>query len=306
MTRILVTGGAGFIGSHLVDRLVRNGHDVLLLDNLHRARAPKLKYPAGCGAAAFVEGDIRDTALLSDVMRGCETIYHLAAQSNVMGAIDDAQYSFSTNTLGTFNVLRAAADAGARRVVFTSSREVYGESGYVPVDEDHPLAAKNPYGASKVAGEAYARTFAHCYGLDVAILRLANVYGPGDRDRVIPLWLEEAAAGRDLQVYGGSQVLDFIWIDTIIDALTYAGEFGLPGPTNIGTGVGTSILELASRILEVTGSRSSISRLAARGVEVTRFVADISRMRALGLEPEADPLAHLPAMADEFAVGIAV
>jgi UDP-glucose 4-epimerase len=306
MTRTLVTGGAGFIGSHLVDRLVRDGHDVVVLDNLRRARAPRLKHHIEPVTVSLVEGDIRDAALVRDVLQGCETVYHLAAQSNVIGAIEDAEYSFGTNTLGTFNVLRAAADADVRRMVFTSSREVYGESGYVPVDEDHPLAAKNPYGASKVAGEAYARTFAHCYGLDVAILRLANVYGPGDRDRVIPLWIEEAAAGRDLHVYGGNQVLDFVWIDTVIDALIYAGNTGLPGPTNVGTGVGTSILELASRILEVTGSRSGIARVPARGAEVTRFVADIMRMRALGLKPDADPLAHLPAMADEYAVSVAV
>lgn len=306
MTRTLVTGGAGFIGSHLVDRLVRDGHDVVVLDNLRRARAPRLKHRIERASAALVEGDIRDAALVRDVMQGCETVYHLAAQSNVMGAIEDAEYSFATNTLGTFNVLRGAADADVRRVVFTSSREVYGESGYVPVDEDHPLAAKNPYGASKVAGEAYARTFAHCYGLDVAILRLANVYGPGDRDRVIPLWIEEAAAGRDLQIYGGNQVLDFVWIDTIINALMYAGTYGLPGPTNVGTGVGTSILELASRIVEVTGSRSGIARVPARGAEVTRFVADVTRMRALGIEPDTDPLVHLPAMADEYAVSVAV
>ncbi|MBF6599357.1 MAG: SDR family NAD(P)-dependent oxidoreductase [Dehalococcoidia bacterium] len=306
MTRILVTGGAGFIGGHLVDRLVRDRHDVIVLDNMRRGRASALGQHLRAGDVELVEGDIRDAELLTGVMRGVETVYHLAAQSNVMGAIDDAEYSFTSNALGTFNVLRAAADAGAARLVFTSSREVYGESGYVPVDEDHPLAAKNPYGASKVAGEAYARTFAHCYGLDVAVLRLANVYGHGDRDRVIPLWLDAAAAGRDLNVYGGGQVLDFVWIATVIDALTLAGEEGLPGPTNIGSGVGTSILELARRIIEVGSSRSQIARVPARGAEVTRFVADTTRMRALGIEPESDPLAHLPALTEAYAAGVAV
>lgn len=306
MTRTLVTGGAGFIGGHLVDRLVHDRHDVIVLDNMRRGRASTLEQHLRAGDIGLVEGDIRDAGLLANVMRGVETVYHLAAQSNVMGAIDDAEYSFTSNALGTFNVLRAAVDAGAARVVFTSSREVYGESGYVPVDEDHPLAAKNPYGASKVAGEAYARTFAHCHGLDVAVLRLANVYGPGDRDRVIPLWLDAAAAGRDLNVYGGGQVLDFVWVGTVIDALTLAGEEGLPAPTNIGSGVGTSILELARRIIEVTSSRSQIARVPARGAEVTRFVADTTRMRTLGIEPDADPLAHLPALADAYAAGVAI
>lgn len=297
MTRALVTGGAGFIGRYLVDRLVERGDDVVVLDNLRRGTRAAIGGHIDAGAINFIEGDIRDAATLRDAMTRAETVYHLAAQSNVMGAIEDEDYSFTTNALGTVNVLRIATELGVKRVVFSSSREVYGEAQYTPVDEDHAMAAKNPYGASKVAGEAYCRTYAHCYGLDVAILRLANVYGQGDRDRVIPLWLEEAAAGRELRVFGGSQVLDFVGVNTVVDALVLAGERGLDGPTNIGSGTGTSIIELANRILEVTGSRSAIHRVAARGVEVNRFIADVARMRALGIQPDSDPLIHLAAMA---------
>ncbi len=297
MTRALVTGGAGFIGRSLVDRLVERGDDVVVLDNLRRGTRAAIQRHIDVGSINFIEGDIRDAAALRDAMARVETVYHLAAQSNVMGAIEDEDYSFTTNALGTVNVLRIATELGVKRVVFSSSREVYGEAQYTPVDEDHAMAAKNPYGASKVAGEAYCRTYAHCYGLDVAILRLANVYGQGDRDRVIPLWLEQAAGGRELRVFGGSQVLDFVGVSIVVDALVLAGERGLDGPTNIGSGTGTSIIELANRILEVTGSRSAIHRVAARGVEVNRFIADVTRMRALGIQPDSDPLIHLAAMA---------
>lgn len=305
MTRALVTGGAGFIGAHLVDRLVALGHETIVIDNFRRAERDRLKSHVRAGAVDLVEGDVRNHRAMASLAARADVIYHLAAQSNVMGALDDPEYSFTTNAYGTFNVLRTAVEAGVKRVVFTSSREVYGEAEYTPVDEDHPLGAKNPYGASKVAGEAYCRTFAHCHDIDVSVLRLANVYGPGDTGRVIPLWIGEAIGGHDLRVFGGNQVLDFVWIDRVVDALIYAGDRGLPGPVNIGSGVGTSILELGRRIVDVTKSSSLLVRTSARGVEVTRFVADVSRMRALGLTTEADPLAHLEELAAQHAAGVA-
>jgi UDP-glucose 4-epimerase len=305
MSRALVTGGAGFIGSHLVRRLVALGYDVTVLDNMKRGSRERLKPELRAGAIELIEGDIREPRDLKAAAAGCDLVFHLAAQSNVMGALQDSDYSFTTNVVGTYNVLRCAVDQQIPRVVFTSSREVYGEPLYTPVDEDHPLAPKNPYGASKVAGEAYCRTFAHCHGLDVAVLRLANVYGAGDTDRVIPLWIAEANAGRELRVFGGSQILDFVWIDTVVDALVYAGEYGVSGPTNIGSGVGTSILELGRRIIEAARSASIVVRGAARDAEVTRFVADTTRMRALGLMPDHDPLAHLPRLTEESAAVVA-
>jgi UDP-glucose 4-epimerase len=306
MKRVLVTGGAGFIGSHLVHALADRGYEVNVLDNLKRGRVRRIDRDIRSGAAYFIEGDIRDVEVLREAATGCNAIYHLAAQSNVMGALDDPEYSFTTNTQGTFNVLRCAVDLEIPRVVFTSSREVYGEPDYAPVDEDHPLKAKNPYGASKLAGEAYCRVFQNCYGLDVAVTRLANVYGPDDTSRVIPLWLEQASTGRDLTVYGGNQILDFIWIDTVVEALIHAGAHGLSGPTNIGSGVGTTILELGQRIIATLNANVDLVRLASRNAEVRRFVADITRMKALGIEPPSDPLAHLPQLADMYGVGVAV
>jgi nucleoside-diphosphate-sugar epimerase len=293
MATVLVTGGAGFIGAHLVRRLVGAGKDVIVLDNMKRGKRERLADLERAGKARVVVGDIRRLDDVAPLVRGCEAVFHLAAQSNVMGATDDPDYSVTTNVNGTCNVLRAAATAKVARVVFTSSREVYGDPAKLPVGEADPLRPKNAYGASKAAGEAYCRAFAASHGLAVEILRLANVYGPGDRGRVIPLWLDLAREGRDLPVYGGQQVIDFLWVGTAVEALLLASERGLPGPVNVGSGTATKILELAERILAITRSKSKVALSAAREIEVARFVADTRCLRSLGLTPEPDPLQHL-------------
>jgi nucleoside-diphosphate-sugar epimerase len=137
--------------------------------------------------------------------------------------------------------------------------------------------------------------------LKVEIVRLANVYGPGDSGRVIPLWLNAAQRGEDLTVYGGDQVIDFLWVGTAVDALRFASSHELPGPVNIGSGVGTKILDLAARVQAVTGSASRIVRAAAREIEVAKFIASTDRMRSVGLVPESDPLAHLSEIAPNYA-----
>ena len=300
-SKVLVTGGAGFIGRHLVARLVGAGTDVVVIDNMKRGSRDKLAKYVEQGRVQIVEDDIRRAEALNAAAAGCEVIYHLAAQSNVMGASDDPTYSITTNVVGTVNVLAAAALAGVKSVVFTSSREVYGEPPELPVGEDRPHLPKNLYGASKVAGEAYCRAFAATKGLRVDIVRLANVYGPGDSGRVIPLWLSAAQAGEDLKVFGGGQVIDFLWVGMAVDALLRATELGVPAPLNIGSGVGTSILDLATRILQVTGSKSRVVRMPSRDIEVAKFIADTTRMRAFGLVPEADPLQHLAEIAPSYA-----
>lgn len=297
--KTLVTGGAGFIGSHLVDRLVADGvEQVVIYDNLFRGKRENVAHHLGNPRVLFVEADLRDFDRLRDTMRGADVVYHLGAQSNVIGAVTDVDYSFTTNVIGTYNVLKAARELGVGRVVFSSSREVYGEAQYIPVDEAHPIGSKNTYGASKVAGEMYCRVFYNLFDVQTAVLRLSNVYGPRDFGRVIPIWLDRARKGLDLEVYGGKQVIDFVWVETVVEALVRASTYDIVGqPTNVGSGQGMAILDLAERILGLVDTGSRIAMRPARSAEVVRFEADVTRMREkLGLEPPGDPLHALARM----------
>jgi UDP-glucose 4-epimerase len=296
--KIVVTGGAGFIGSHLVDRLLRSDNDdtVVVVDNLSRGRKSNISQHAADPRFQLIEGDVRDAKAVQDALRGASTVYHLAAQSTVMGGVRDPLYTFKTNVVGTFNVLRAATHHRVERVLFASSREVYGEPISLPVQEDSPLQAINSYGASKVAGEAYCRAFRREWGLQVEIVRLGNVYGPRDVGRVIPAWIDQMALGQDLFVYGGKQVVDFVWVEQAIEAFVRAValEGPLP-PINVGSGTGTRIVDLARRIARLAGGHSHVKLQPARPMEVTRFVANVERMRQmLGVEPPLDPLMYLP------------
>jgi UDP-glucose 4-epimerase len=296
--RALVTGGAGFIGSHLVKRLLRAGTSVTVLDNLRRGSKEALAgHP---GDLTFIEGDIRDRGAVRDATQGADVVFHLAAQSSVMTADADTNYTLSTNVEGTRNVLEAAQAEQVRRFVFTSSREVYGDPTDLPVSETASLNPKNTYGVSKTKGEKLCREFEEGLGrgLEISILRLANVYGPGDRDRVLPIFLENAIHGRPLKLYGGQQMIDFVWIDVVVDALIrMANGPAIEGPINIGSGKGTTVAELARRVVAATGSTSTIEIAPAREIEVSRFIADIDKARqVLGTEPPADPLFRLAAL----------
>jgi UDP-glucose 4-epimerase len=296
---VLVTGGAGFIGSHLVEALLSRGtRRITVVDNLSRGRLSNLVHIEHDERLRFLEGDIRDYQTVRLAMTGARVVYHLAAQATVMGAARNIDYTFSTNVGGTYNVLKAAADAGVRRVIFASSREVYGEPLMLPVDEGHPLLSINSYGASKVAGEALCRAFSRESDLQTTALRIANAFGPRDIGRVIPYWIEQARAGNDLIVYGGDQILDFIWVTDVVEAMLIAAasDVALP-PINVASGTGTRILELARRIANLVGRTTETRVVPKRSIEVSRFIGNPERMRQLlGLVPATDPLARLSLM----------
>lgn len=301
--RVLITGGAGFIGSHLVDRLLASEqpvYDVIVFDNLRRGQRAHLEAHLSEGRVRLIEGDIRDEAALLAAMQGVEIVFHLAAQSNVIGSEADPDYAFTTNVVGAYNVLKTAESAGVRRIIFSSSREVYGDPEALPVREDAPLAPKNAYGASKVAGEMYFRIAQAREALETVIFRLANVYGPRDSGRVIPLWIERARNDEDLLLFGGDQLIDFVWVGDVVEALALAAlaerERVVGQIINVGTGAATPITDLAERILALSASQSALRRLPARSIEVRHFSADAGKLeRLLGLKPAPD-LAHLPAM----------
>lgn len=288
--RVLVTGGAGFIGHHLVPALVSRGHDVVVIDNFRRGR---WRLPALAGARV-VQGDIRDIDSCRAAAAGARAVVHLAAQSAVISSETDPAATIATNVTGTWNVVTAAREAGATHLVFASSREVYGEPARLPVHEDAPLAPRNLYGASKVAGEALVSTLRGT-GTAPSILRLANVVGSGDADRVVPLWVTAAQRGQPLKVFGGTQELDFVPVATVVAAIVRLVERGPVGaPVNVGSGTRTSLLALADRLRAEIGSGVPVEILPPRGPEVMRFQADVRRMRALlGIEPPCDPLAGL-------------
>ncbi len=297
--KIMVTGGAGFIGSHLVDRLMQEGHSVVVIDNLKRGKKAFIAAHLEASNFQFHKQDIRDYNAIEPLFSGCQVVYHLAAQSNVLGAFSDPDYSFFTNVVGTFHVLKAAQKAGVDRFIFSSSREVYGEAEYLPVDERHPLNAKNAYGASKIAGEKYCQVFQKNHGLKTVILRFANVYGTRDSDRVIPIFLRNAQKQQDLIVYGGDQVIDFISVSLAVDALyqSLSNELALTGPTNVGSGKGTTLFELAEQIQMLTKTRSRVTVKPAREIEVVKFIADVRRFHSVfDLPFPDDALYALPAL----------
>jgi UDP-glucose 4-epimerase len=278
---VLVTGGAGFIGHHLVAALVREQHDVRVLDNLRRGSFERSEL----AGARLIAGDVRSPDDCAHTVAGVDIVYHLAAQSNVMGAAADSDYTFEANVRGSWVLARAAERAGVGHFVFASSREVYGEPLALPVLESAPLAPKNAYGASKLAAETVLRAI----DIPLTVVRMANVAGAGDSGRVLPLWIDAARHGQPLVLYGGDQVLDFVSTATVVRALLAVAKHGPIGcAINIGSGRGTALEELAGRIAAEFGVE--IDRQTARAVEVRRFVAGTSRMREMGVTPFDDEL----------------
>ena len=300
--KIFVTGCAGFIGSHLIDRLIADGFEVAGVDNLSRGKSDNISEQINSHALEFNEADIRDFETISGLMKGCEVVFHLAAQFNVMGAVIDLDYSFQSNVIGTYNVLKAARANKVKRLIFSSSREVYGEAESLPVREDQPLRSKNFYGASKVAGEKYCEIYQNMKDIEIVILRLSNVYGLRDFDRVIPIFISNMQKNQKVKIYGGKQVIDFISIELVVEALVQSidNEKAITGATNIGSGVGTTLFELANRIQEIYKSGSEILVEPARNVEVVKYIADIKRMcNIFDIMPEGDPLYYIKSMVDK-------
>jgi UDP-glucose 4-epimerase len=223
--RSLVTGGAGFIGSHLVDALVAAGHDVVVVDDLSTGNASNV--PPG---VELVVGSVADEALVHDAMTGCEFVFHEAAHKAVLRSVEHPLTTDLANTHGTLTVLQAARDAGVRRFVHASSSSVYGGLAAVPTPESAPLTPKSPYAVSKLAAEHYCRVFHELYGLETVALRYFNVYGPRQRPdatyaAVIPLFVDALLHGRDPLVHGdGLQSRDFTYVADVVAANIAAAQ----------------------------------------------------------------------------------
>ncbi len=283
----LVTGGAGFIGSHLVDALVQRGWRVRVFDNLSSGSEANLKHPSG--AVELVVGDIRDGAAIGRACAGVDTVFHLAAFISVPGSVDDPATADAVNIGGTLNVLIGARDAGARRLVFSSSAAVYGEPDVLPTPESYLPAPGSPYGIEKLYGEHMSRIFASLYGLETVSLRYFNVYGPrqnpaSEYAAVIPKFADALTHGRVPTIFGdGGQTRDFLFVRDVARANILAAESDLAvgSVINIASGNAVSVLDLCSMMRDLCGCDAQPCFGQARKGDVRQSLADVRRASAL-------------------------
>jgi UDP-glucose 4-epimerase len=295
MSLCLVTGGAGFIGSHLVEALLQAGHEVRVLDNLSTGSRANLE--AVASRIEFVLGDVTDLGTVREASRGVELVFHQAALASVARSVVDPQATHQACATSTLHVLLAAREAGVRRVLYAASASAYGDSPRLPRRETDPTQPLSPYAAAKLVGEHYCAVFHHVYGLETVRLRYFNVFGPrqspgGANPSVIPLFTEAVLAGRSPLVHGdGQQTRDFTYVADVVQANLLAAEAPRAAGKvyNIACGRRTSVLELVDRLNELAGTHLKAVHGERRPGDVRHSHADISHAQAdLGYCPCTD------------------
>jgi UDP-glucose 4-epimerase len=281
---VLVTGGAGFIGSRVVDRLLEAGAKVTVLDDFFTGKKSGLPHSQDL---AVVEGSVTDFDLVSDTMEGADIVIHQAARNIVVSTVDPRK-DFKVNVGGTLNVLLAARELGLTRVVYASSASVYGNPRYLPINEDDLPNTLSPYSVSKYSGENYCRAFYETYGLSTVSIRYSNVFGPGQTPEnpyagVVAKFFEWASSGEQIRVHGdGEQTRDFTFVDDVVEATLLAAIAPkAEGQVyNVGTGRETSVNNLAALILTVTGSNAGVVHVDKRDIDnIRRRVVNIEKIR---------------------------
>lgn len=287
--KCLITGGAGFIGSNLADKLVDKGCWLRILDNLSNGKYENIEHHEKSGRLQFIQGSVLESADISKAMRGVEVVFHLACLG-VRHSIAHPFENHQVNAEGTLNVLTKAEEAGVERFIYCSSSEIYGTARYVPIPETHPPRPETVYGASKLAGEAYARAFHKTYGMKTVIIRPFNTYGPrshfeGDAGEVIPKSIIRALNGQPILIFGdGSQTRDFTYVEDVGWGLILLAECddAIGQTLNIGSGTEISIKDLAETICKVIGAdESNIELQDKRPGDVGRLLADSSNFKKL-------------------------
>jgi UDP-glucose 4-epimerase len=282
--RILVTGGAGFVGGAVVRRLVESGAKVTVLDDLFTGQ-PEI-IPA---AAQFVQGSVTDQALVDELVRASSVVFHLAAR-NIIASTKNPRDDFATNIGGTLNVLMAARESRVERIVYSSSTSVYGNPRSIPINEEDQIATLSPYAVSKLGGEQYCMAFYESYSLPVSVLRYSNIYGPGQRPDnpycgVVSKFLTSAFQGEPLLIHGdGLQTRDFTYIDDAVEATLLAaihpraeGEI-----FNVGTGIETSVADLARMVGIATHRDVKVESIDRRDIDnIRRRVVNIEKARRM-------------------------
>jgi UDP-glucose 4-epimerase len=298
--QILVTGGAGFIGGHLAERFVRDGHDVVVFDSFrpyydprlkrHNAAAGRVAADAGDGTYRLVEGDIRDASAVRRVVADADVVYHQAAQAGVRSSVDEPRTVDEINVDGTLNVLDAARAVDVDRVVVASSSSVYGLPEYLPYDESHPTMPVSPYGASKLAAEQYAHSYAQVYDLPTVSLRYFTVYGPRMRPNMaITNFVSRCLDGKPPVIYGdGQQTRDFTYVDDILAANRELLSSDAADGTvlNVGSTDTITVEELATTVRDAIDPSLDIEYAEAAVGDARHTHADVSRARELlGYDP---------------------
>jgi len=291
---VLVTGGAGFIGSHLTERLVRDGHEVVVIDNMSTGRRQNLQGVLHSRAVRLINGDIRHRPTVSSAMRKVDAVTHLAAVISVPYSVSHPDITNQVNVAGTLNLLDIACRRGVSGFVNISSCAIYGEAKYLPIDEDHPKSPLSPYAASKLCAETYCEEFNRTQGLPTTTLRLFNVYGPRQERNpyagVMVQFRERLKSGKPLMIYGdGKQTRDFVHVRDVVDAICASLESkrARGKAYNIGSGQATSVEALAGLMLKVSRMEAQPVHSASRSGDILHSQADIRRAREeLGYEPK--------------------
>jgi UDP-glucose 4-epimerase len=283
----LVTGAAGFIGSHLVETLLKRQYTVVGLDNLTTGRMANLAAARRSKAFQMIKGDIRDVDEVQAACQSVDVVFHLAALTKVAESVRNPRIYHDVNVTGSLNVVERAAAAGARRLVFASSAAVYGTPSQVPTPESAPRHPLSPYGASKVAGELFCQTMTAHNGMEAVLLRFFNVYGPRQLAEgeagVVSSFIHRAKSQEPLVIFGdGHQTRDFIFVDDVVEAMIRAATYQIRDalPFNVGTGLPVSILELAEEVQRQCNSGGSeIVFEKTRSGDIYHSVAAVGRMQ---------------------------
>lgn len=289
MPKIIITGGAGFIGSHVVDKYIEYGHEVVVIDNLSTGKEENIN-----PRARFYNIDIRDREIETIFKKERpEIVNHHAAQMDVRRSTENPVFDAEVNILGTINLLENSIKYGVKRFIFASSGgAVYGEQRDFPAKEDHPNFPLSPYGISKLAGEKYLHYYSETYGLSYISLRYSNVYGPRQNPEgeagVVAIFIGRILRGNEPIINGdGEQTRDYIYVDDIVKANIKATEGKVKGPFNIGTGIETSVNTLLSQLIEITGvNMKGIHGPPKKGEQRRSVLYCAKARRLLGWEPE--------------------
>ncbi|MVW76977.1 NAD-dependent epimerase/dehydratase family protein [Pseudomonas xionganensis] len=299
LSKILVTGGAGFIGSHLVDALLAAGHVVRVLDNLSMGKLANLALDNP--ALEFIQGDVADAATVSAAVQGCSAVAHLAAVASVQASVDDPVGTHQSNFVGTLNVCEAMRQRGVKRVLFASSAAVYGNNGEgQAIAEDTAKAPLTPYAADKLASEHYLDFYRRQHGLEPAIFRFFNIFGPrqdpsSPYSGVISIFTQHAQQGLPINVFGdGEQTRDFFYVSDLVQLLVQALQ--LPqvplGAVNVGWNQAVSLNQLLAEVGRLCGGLPEVRYLSPRAGDIRHSRAAIERLRAAYQLPASTPLAE--------------